>query len=83
MKTAGNTVSVTAPTPTAMCAGLFCTCADVADRLVRQVGADRGGQMVLDVADRHPAEVDHVGAAPDLAIEPLKWKASTPATAAR
>lgn len=36
---------------------------DLADRLVRQVGAQRRDQVVLDVADRHPAGVqadDHV-----------------------
>src|SRR5699024_7410318 len=36
---------------------------DVADRLVRQIRAEGGGQVVLDVPDRHPARVetdDHV-----------------------
>ncbi len=41
---------------------------DVGDRLVRQVRADRGGQVVLDVPDRHSAGIeadDHVIQAPE------------------
>ena len=36
---------------------------DVRDRLVREIRAERGGQMVLDIPDRHPAGIeadDHV-----------------------
>src|SRR5699024_870747 len=39
---------------------------DVADRLVRQVRAERGSQMMLDIADRHPARIE----ADDHVIEP-------------
>ena len=36
---------------------------DLGDRLMRQFGADRGDQVVLDVAQRHPAGIqadDHL-----------------------
>lgn len=41
---------------------------DVADRLVRQLGPDRRGEVVLDVADRHPARVE----ADDHLVEPAQ-----------
>ena len=41
---------------------------DLADRLVGQLGAQRGAQVVLDVADRHPAGIE----ADDHVVEPTK-----------
>ncbi len=41
---------------------------DLADRLVGELGADRDGEVVLDVADRHPARVQ----ADDHLVEPTE-----------